>query len=82
MITSPIVAANIAAVVSQPRIFIARVLTHLPMILRLLVMSMTINIRNGVETPCTIPEKIKAFMGLMPKKFSLIASNVKITMAP
>jgi hypothetical protein len=46
---------------------------HLPMIFGLLVIRMTSNIRNGVETPCTIPAKTKAFIGLMPKKFNQIA---------
>ena len=57
VITSPMVAANIAAVVSQPRTFIGQVFTHLPMMRRLLVMSITSSMRKGVENPCTMPAK-------------------------
>ena len=53
---SPMLAAKIAAVVIQPRTFIQNVFTRLPMIRRLLVMSMMSNSNGGVEKPCTIPE--------------------------
>jgi hypothetical protein len=51
----PILAAKMAAVVIQPRIFIPRVFTRLPMIRRLFVISMMSNSNGGVENPCTIP---------------------------
>ena len=62
------VAANIAPVVSHPRTFILRVLTHLPMILRLFMMRMTSSIRNSVEHPCTIPANASAFIGLIAEE--------------
>ena len=53
---SPMLAAKIAAVVIQPRMFIPRLFTRLPMMRRLLVISMISNSKGGVEKPCTIPE--------------------------
>ena len=74
-------AAKMAAVVIQPRTFMARVFTQRPMIFLLLVISITKSSRKGVEQPCTIPAQTKAFIGLNPKKFKHIASAVKMVMA-
>ena len=73
-------AANMAAVLSQPRTFNGRVLRQRPMMLPFVVISIISNIRNGVETPCTMEENTSARMGLMPMKFSPTASAVKIAM--
>lgn len=54
--TRPAVAAKIAAVVIQPRMFMPRLFTRSPMILRLLVINMISNSSGGVEKPCTMPE--------------------------
>ena len=74
-------AAKIAAVVIQPRTFSHKVLVRTPMIFRLLVINMIINNNGGVEKPCTMPEKTSAFIGLKPRKFIPIASNVKPAIA-
>ena len=55
-VMSPMLAAKIAAVVIQPRMFMPSVFTRLPMIRRLFVMSMMSNSNGGVEKPCTMPE--------------------------
>src|SRR6185437_11424616 len=51
----PMVAPDIAIIVIQPRMFVARLFIHRPIIFLLFVASMIRSIRNGVETPCTIP---------------------------
>ena len=61
MHTSPVVAAKMAAVVAHPRIVIPRPLTASPMIAGLPVMRMISNIKGGVEKPCTIPAKTRAY---------------------
>ncbi len=82
MTTSPIEAAKIATVVIQPSTLSQNVFTRLPMILRLFVINMIINNSGGVEKPCTTPENTSAFIGLNPRKFIDIASNVNAAMAP
>ncbi len=80
VMTSPIEVAKIAIIVTHPSIFIARLFTRLPMMTRLLVMSMINNIRGGVENPCTIPDQTSTFMGFSPMKFMLTARRVNAIM--
>jgi len=77
VIRRPRVAENITVVVNQPRMFMARVFTQRPMIFLLLVINITISIRNGVDTPWAIPAKTSALMGLMGRKFNAMATTVK-----
>jgi hypothetical protein len=72
---NPIVPENIATVVSQPRTFIGRRFFHRPMICLLLVISITITIRNGVENPCAIAEYTRAFIGLSPKELRHVSQH-------
>ena len=74
---SPIPAANIAPVVIHPRVFNGRVFTHVPMIFGLFVICITNIINSGAEKPCAIEDHTKAFIGLIPRKFSDMAMAVE-----
>ena len=79
--TSPAVAAKMAIVVIQPRMFIPRVFTRLPMIFRLLVINMMSNSSGGVEKPCTISRiDQRLHGGLKPRKLRHIAITVNTAM--
>src|SRR5689334_17957532 len=66
--TRPAVARKIATVVVQPRMFVQRLLTRSPVILRSFVISMIKSSKGGVEKPCTMPDQTSAFIGPRPRK--------------
>ncbi len=59
--TSPAVAAKIAAVIIQPSMLIDRPFTRLPMMAGLFVIRIINSMRGGVEKRCTIAATARAF---------------------
>src|SRR5947209_8181428 len=75
--TSAAAATNMAAVVTQPRTLRARPLTRLPMIARLLAMSMITTSKGGDRKPLITDDQISALTGWMPSRSMATAPAVE-----
>src|SRR5205814_7852046 len=78
---NPMAAANIAAVVIQPRKLRRHPLTLLPMIFRLLATSITRTSNGGAMKPFRTAVQNRTDMELMPAKLISMPTNVEIAIS-
>lgn len=79
--TRPMVAANIASVVTHPSTFTVRLFTCSPMIARLFVIRSINSISGGVENHWMMPDHTSARIGFTPRKFIAIATSMNAVSA-